>query len=97
MEKLNRNDIAFNDRIFELTEQFNHYVFAHPDVLDEFPEQAILVLLDPEDEAFNRANIELAKSAPHPPDAPIVYIRMEKRVIQQVEWTPSIVSSPLAV
>jgi hypothetical protein len=96
MEKLSHSDIAFNDKIFELTEQFNHYVFAHPDILDELPKQATLVLLDPKDEAFNRANIELAKSAPHPPDAPIVYIRMEKRVIEQVEWTPSIVSSPLA-
>lgn len=86
------------DKVFELMEQFNHYVFAHPDILDELPEQAILVLLDPEDEAFNRANVELAKSMPNPPDAPIVYIRMDKqvRVVQQVEWTPSIVSSPLA-
>ena len=86
------------DKVFELMEQFNRYVFAHPDILDELPERAILVLLDPEDEAFNRANVELAKSAPNPPDAPIVYIRMKKevRMVQQVEWTPSIVQSPLA-
>lgn len=86
------------DKVFELMEQFNHYVFAHPELLDELPERAILVLLDPEDEAFNRANIELARSLPKPPkDAPIVYIRMTKqvRVIEQVEWTPSIVSSPM--
>lgn len=86
------------DKVFELMEQFNHYVFAHPDILDEFPEQAILVLLDPEDEAFNRANEELAKSVPNPPDAPIVYVRMTKqvRMVQQVEWTPSIVPASLA-
>ena len=86
------------DKVFELMEQFNRYVFAHPDILDELPERAILVLLDPEDEAFNRANVELSKSAPNPPDAPIVYIRMKKevRMVQQVEWTPSIVQSPLA-
>lgn len=85
------------DKVFELMKQFNHYVFAHPEILDELPERARLVLLDPEDETFNRANIELAESMPSPPDAPIVYIRMEKRVVRQIEWTPSIVSSPLAV
>ncbi|MFZ5822390.1 MAG: DUF5647 family protein [Chloroflexota bacterium] len=87
------------DKVFELMEQFNHYVFAHPDILDGLPERAVLVLLDPEDEEFNRANIEMVKSSPKPPqDAPIVYVRMTKqvRVVQQVEWKPSIVSSPLA-
>ena len=86
------------DKVFELMEQFNRYVFAHPNILDELPERAILVLLDPEDDAFNRAHEALAKSAPNPPDVPIVYIRMTKqvRMVQQVEWTPSIVPSSLA-
>ncbi|MEW5939968.1 MAG: DUF5647 family protein, partial [Chloroflexota bacterium] len=43
------------DKIFDLFEKFNHYVFAHPDILDELPDRAVLVLLDPEDEEFNRA------------------------------------------
>ncbi len=87
-----------SDKIFELMKQFNHYVFAHPDILDEIPDRAVLVLLDPEDEEFNLANIELAKSTPNPPDSQIVYIRMTKqvKVVQQVEWTPTIMPAPLA-
>jgi len=86
------------DKVFELMEQFNHYVFAHPDILDELPERAVLVLLDPQDEAFNRANIELAHSSRYPEDVPLVYVQMKRqvRVVQQIEWTPSIVPAPLA-
>jgi len=34
-------DVA--DKIFELTEQFNQYVFEHPEILDEIPDKAVLV------------------------------------------------------
>ena len=86
------------DKVFELMKQFNHYIFAHPDILDEIPDRAVLVLLDPDDEAFNRANIELAKSSPYPPDTKIVYVRMTKhvRMVEQVEWMPTVLSAPLA-
>lgn len=97
MDKLNPKVVA--DKVFELMEQFNRYVFAHPDILDELPERAVLVLLDPEDEEFNRANIEMVKSSPKPPeDARLVYIRMTKqvKVVQQVEWTPTVIPAPLA-
>ena len=95
MDTLNPKVMA--DKVFELMEKFNHYVFAHPDILDEIPERAVIVLLDPEDEEFNRANIEMVKSSPKPPeDAPLVYIRMTKQVVQQVEWTPTIMPAPLA-
>ncbi len=95
MDKLNPKVVA--DKVFELMEQFNHYIFTHPDILDDLPERAVIVLLDPEDEEFNRANIEMVKSSPKPPeDAPFVYIRMEKRMVQQIEWTPTILPAPLA-
>jgi len=95
MDTLNPKVVA--DKVFELMEQFNHYVFAHPDILDELPERAVLVLLDPEDEEFNRANIAMVKSSPKPPeDAPLVYIRMTKQVVQQVEWMPKVISASLA-
>lgn len=90
---------AISDKIFDLLMEFNHYVFAHPDFLDELPARAVLVLLDPEDEEFNRANIEIAKSSPKPPeDAPVVYIRMTKqmRVVEKVEWIPTVIPAPLA-
>lgn len=85
------------DKVFELTKQFNTYVFEHPDILDEIPNKAVLVFLDPDDPEFNRANIELARSTPHL-SGPLVYIEMQKRVriVEQVEWTPQIKPMPLA-
>lgn len=97
MESL-KFDSEFHDKLFDLLKQFNHYVFAHPDVLDELPQKAAIVLLDDEDEEFNRQNIELAKSNRYPEDMPLVYVRMMKqvKVVQQVEWTPTIMPAPLA-
>ena len=88
----------FHDKLFDLLEQFNHYVFAHPDVLDELPAKAAIVLLDAEDEEFNRQNVELARSNRYPEEVPLVYVRMTKqvKVVQQVEWTPTIMPAPLA-
>ncbi|MFH1909196.1 MAG: DUF5647 family protein [Chloroflexota bacterium] len=100
MKQLSRKDVAFNDRMFELTKQFNHLVFENPDMLDTMPERFILVLLDPDDEEFNRRSIELAKNMPNPPaNAPLVYIRMKKhvRMVQQEEWQAEFITpSPLA-
>lgn len=97
MEKLKFGS-EFHDKLFDLLKQFNQYVFAHPDVLDELPKKAAIVLLDAEDEEFNRRNIELAKSNRYPEDVPLVYVRMSKqvKVVQQVEWTPTIMPAPLA-
>lgn len=97
MENLKPNS-EFHDKLFDLLKQFNQYVFAHPDVLDELPKKAAIVLLDAEDEEFNRRNIELAKSNRYPEDVPLVYVRMSKqvKVVQQVEWTPTIMPAPLA-
>jgi hypothetical protein len=78
--------------------QFNRYVFAHPDILDGLPAKAAIVLLDADDEEFNRQNIELAKSNRYPEEVPLVYVRMAKqvKVVQQVEWTPTIMPAPFA-
>lgn len=85
-----------SDKIFELTEQFNHYVFDHPEILDEIPDRAVLVLLDADDEVFNEANIELARSLPLPEGGERVYVRMHKRVrvVEQVNWEPELLTSP---
>jgi len=97
MEKLTPQQIA--DKAFELTEQFNQYVFAAPELLDHIPDKAMLIFLDADDPEFNRANIALANAAPRPTDSPVVYVKMQKRVrtVQQIEWQPEIVASPLAV
>ena len=85
------------DKVLELTEQFNQYVFAAPEILDHIPDKALLVFLDADDPEFNRANIALANATPRSMESPMVYVRMQKRVrmIQQVEWEPEIVTFPL--
>ena len=79
---------CLSDKIGELTEQFHRYVFEHPDLLDDIPDKAVLIFLDPNDPEFNRANLQLARSMPKPP-GPLVYIEMRKRVrvVEQIEWT----------
>ena len=96
MEKLTPQQIA--DKVFELTEQFNRYVFNTPNVLDSIPDKATLVFLDADDPEFNRANLELARATSRPADGPVVYVRMQKhvRVVEQVEWEPKVLASPLA-
>ncbi len=81
------------DKIFELTEQFNRYVFDHPEVLDHIPDKAVLVFLDAHDPVFNKANLELADAAPTPPDSQRVYIKMRKHIhlVEQVDWEAEVV------
>ena len=83
-------DIA--DKIFELTEQFNQYVFEHPEILDEIPDKAMLVFLDADDPTFNEANIRLANSSPGRTNNPRVYIKMHKRIrmVQRIDWQPEV-------
>ncbi len=86
------------DKIYEFTEQFHRYVFGHPDILDNIPDKAVLVFLDPDDPEFNRASIQRAKALSHPEAGPLIYIEMRQhlRIVQQVEWQPQIVAPPLA-
>ncbi|MBK9093857.1 MAG: hypothetical protein IPM84_14025 [Anaerolineae bacterium] len=51
------------DKIFELSEQFNRYVFDHPEILDRIPDKATRVLLDVDDPEFNKANLALGDHA----------------------------------
>jgi hypothetical protein len=97
MEKMTSH--AISDKVFDLTEQFHRYVFDHPEILDDIPDKATLVFLDPDDPEFNRANVELSRQmAQTRSGSGLVYIEMRKqvRVVEQVEWTPHIKSLPLA-
>lgn len=97
METLTPQQIS--DKVLELAEYFNQYVFTAPEILDHIPDQAMLVFLDADDPEFNRANIESARAMPRAQNHPLVYITMHKRVrmIQQVEWQPEVAASPLVV
>lgn len=92
------NQESFSDKIFELSEQFNRYVFEHPEVLDDIPNKAVLVLLDADDPEFNRANIDLAEATPLPAGSQRVHVRMKKRVrtVRQVHWEADIQAAQLA-
>jgi hypothetical protein len=89
--RLSASDIA--DKVLELSEQFNNYIFENPQVLDQIPAQAALVFLDEDDPDFNEANMELAEAIPLPADVQRVFVRMKRqvRVIQQIVWEAEIV------
>ena len=91
--------VEIADKVFELTEQFNRYVFDNPEILDVVPDKATLVFLDADDPAFNEANIELARSTPRAPGSQQVYVKMQKRVriVEQIKWEASILQSPSPV
>ena len=84
------------DKIFELSEQFNRYIFDHPEILDRIPDKATLVLLDVDDPEFNKANLALAEATPLPPGSERIHIKMQKRVriVQQIHWDADIRQVP---
>lgn len=92
--KLTPTEVA--DKVFELSEQFNQYVFEHPEILDDLPDKAVLVFLDAEDHEFNEANMKVAAASPLPTESERVYVQMRRhvRVVELVEWEAEIVPSP---
>ncbi len=92
------NTQSFSDKIFELSEQFNRYVFEHPEVLNGIPDKAVLVLLDADDPEFNQANIDLAAATPLPVGSQRVHVTMKKKVrtIRQVHWEAEVQATRLA-
>jgi hypothetical protein len=94
-EKLTSDAIA--EKVFELTEQFNRYVFEHPEILDHIPDKALLVFLDASDAAFNKANLALVDATPESPGSQRIYIKMRKytRLVEQVNWEANILASPM--
>jgi hypothetical protein len=89
--KLTPTEVA--DKVFELSEQFNQYVFEHPEILDDLPDKAVLVFLDVEDLEFNEANMKVAATSPLPTESERVYVQMRRhvRVVELVEWEAEIV------
>lgn len=92
------NTRSMADKVFELSEQFNRYVFEHPEILDKIPDNAVLILLDVDDPEFNKANTELAERSSMAPGSQRVYVRMQKRVrvVQKVDWEADILQVPKA-
>lgn len=61
----------------ELLSEFNRYILTRPDFLSGIPNEAVIVLLDPDDLEFNRYSMERTKRALQNDDIlnrPIVYM-----------------------
>jgi hypothetical protein len=61
----------------KLSHEFDLYLMEHPDVADQIPENALIVLLPEEDPELCAKNQELA-IARQQPGQPLVYVRVEK-------------------
>jgi hypothetical protein len=92
--KMKSQEVA--EKVLELSEQFNQYVFEHPEILDSLPDRAVLVFLDADNHAFNEANMIVASQSPMPADSERVYIQMRRhvRMVEQVNWEAEIISAP---
>lgn len=92
----NLTPTAVTEKVLELSEQFNQYVFEHPEILDNLPDQAVLVFLDADDQLFNDANLAIAASSPLPTTSERVFVQMRRRVrvVEQVDWEAEIVANP---
>lgn len=61
----------------KLSTEFDLYLLEHPEVAEQIPEDALVLLLPEEDPELCAKNLELAQ-ARREPGQPIVYIRVEK-------------------
>jgi hypothetical protein len=61
----------------KLSTEFDLYLLEHPEVAEQIPENALIILLPEEDPALCEKNLEFAK-ARQEPGQPVVYIRVEK-------------------
>ena len=65
----------------ELLTEFNRYVMTRPKFLADIPDEALIVLIDPNDPEFNRYNLERVRAYQRnddKPDRPVVYVDVGK-------------------
>ncbi|MER3447648.1 MAG: hypothetical protein C4291_12795 [Candidatus Dadabacteria bacterium] len=60
-----------------LSQEFDLYVLEHPEILEEIPEHAKIVLLPEDDPELAEINLRMARKAQEP-GQPIVFIRLGK-------------------
>ena len=61
----------------ELLTEFNRYVMTHPKFLAGIPDEALIILVDPNDPEFSRYNLERVRAYRRnddKPDRPVVYV-----------------------
>jgi hypothetical protein len=65
----------------ELLTEFNRYVMTHSDFLADIPDEALIVLIDPNDAEFSRYNLERVQAYQcndDKPGRPVVYVDVGK-------------------
>ncbi|MBC8252718.1 MAG: hypothetical protein H8E35_01650, partial [Ardenticatenia bacterium] len=65
----------------ELLTEFNRYVMTHPRFLADIPDEALIVLVDPNDPEFSRYNLERMRAYRRnddKPDRPVIYVDVGK-------------------
>jgi len=61
----------------ELLTEFNRYILTHPEFLAGIHDEALIVLLDPNDPEFNRYNLERVRAYRRnddKPDRSVIYV-----------------------
>ncbi|MDI6770560.1 MAG: hypothetical protein QMD04_12920 [Anaerolineales bacterium] len=67
----------FTIKYDELLTEFNRYVMTHPKFLAGIPDEALIILVDPNDPEFSRYNLERVRAYRRnddKPDRPVVYV-----------------------
>jgi hypothetical protein len=71
------NEKEFFEKNLVLATEFDRYVLEHPEVAEQIPLNAQIVLLPEDDPEFCQKNHEVA-AAQREPRQPVVYVRIEK-------------------
>jgi hypothetical protein len=70
-------DKEFTDKSLTLSFEFSRYILSHPEVEDQIPKGALVVLLLEDDPDFNRRAMELAQGQKEDKQ-PVVLVRIQK-------------------
>ncbi len=69
--------MSFLPKYDMLLTEFNNYVMTHPEFLADIPDEALIVLIDPNDPEFSYHNLERVQAYQRnddKPDRPVVYV-----------------------
>jgi hypothetical protein len=70
-------DKEFFDKSLTLSFEFSRYIIGHPEVEEQIPKGALVVLILEDDPDFNRRAIELAQSKKEE-NQPVVIVRIQR-------------------
>jgi hypothetical protein len=70
-------DKEFFDKSLTLSFEFSRYIIAHPEVEEQIPKGALVVLILEDDPEFNQRAMELAQTK-REAGQPIVVVRVQK-------------------